>query len=187
VIAKPNAEGSSKGVLPRSVCVDEPSLRATVREQLARYSGAVLIEEFLPGREFTVAMIGSPPRMLPPMEIVFIEPDTAHPVYAFGDKLDWTQKIRYDRPAVVDDAMAKQIERVAFGAWHALGCRDIARFDLRCDKNGKLRFIEVNTLPGITPGWSDLCLIAEAHGLSYEALIGEILAPAIERMKRVSA
>ena len=55
---------------------------------------------------------------------------------------------------------------------------------VRFSKHGKVRFIEVNTLPGITPGWSDLCLIADSVGLSYDALIGEILAPALARMKR---
>jgi D-alanine-D-alanine ligase len=186
VIAKPNTEGSSKGVQPKSVAVDEAQLRAIVSDQVARYQQAVLVEEFLPGREFTVALLGEhdKPRVLPPMEIVFVEPDSAHPVYAFGDKLDWTKKIRYDRPADVDDAMAKQIHDVAIGAWRALNCRDVARFDLRCDKNGNVRFIEVNTLPGITPGWSDLCLIAESAGMTYDALIGEILAPALDRMKR---
>jgi D-alanine-D-alanine ligase len=186
VIVKPNTEGSSKGILPRSVVEDEAALRRTVKEQVAKYAQEVLVEEFLPGREFTVALIGDQenPRMLPPMEIVFVEPDTKHPVYAFADKLDWTKKIRYDRPARVDDATLAEIERVARGAWKALRCRDIARFDLRQDARGRVRFIEVNTLPGITPGWSDLCLIAESAGIGYDALIGAILAPALERMKR---
>ena len=186
VIVKPNTEGSSKGVQPKSVCTNAGDLRHNVADQIGRYRQPVLVEEFLPGREFTVAVLGehAKPRALPPMEIVFVEPDTAHPVYAFGDKLDWTKKIRYDRPAVVDDELRNQIDEVALGAWSALGCRDVARFDLRCDARGQVRFIEVNTLPGITPGWSDLCLIAESVGLSYDALIGEILAPALARMKR---
>lgn len=185
VIVKPNAEGSSKGVLPRSVVEDEAALRREVKEQVGKYRQEVLVEEFLPGRELTVAVLGDGerPRMLPPMEIVFVEPDTKHPVYAFGDKLDWTKKIRYDRPAKIDDGIAAEVERVAMGAWRALGLRDVARFDLRMDAQGRVRFIEVNTLPGITPGWSDLCLIAESAGLSYDALIGAILAPALERMR----
>lgn len=185
VIVKPNAEGSSKGVLPRCVVDDEAALRREVKAQVGRYRQEVLVEEFLPGREFTVALLGegARPRMLPPMEIVFVEPDTKHPVYAFGDKLDWTRKIRYDRPARIDDVLAAEIERVALGAWQALGLRDVARFDLRMDAHGKVRFIEVNTLPGISPGWSDLCLIAESAGLSYEGLIGAILAPALARMR----
>ena len=117
------------------------------------------------------------------MEIVFVAPDTKHPVYAFGDKLDWTQKIRYDRPAKMTPEFEREVQDVALGAWRALGCRDVARFDLRCDAKGRVKFIEVNTLPGITPGWSDLCLIAESAGLTYEALIGAILEPAIARLR----
>jgi D-alanine-D-alanine ligase len=185
LIVKPSAEGSSKGVMPRSVVEDEDGLRREVKDQVARYRQEVIVEEFLPGREFTVALLGdaSSPRVLPPMEIVFVEPDARHPVYAFGDKLEWNTKIRYDRPARIDDALRAEIERVAIGAFRALGCRDVARIDLRMDAHGQVRFIEVNPLPGISPGWSDLCLIAESIGMSYEALIGSILAPALERLR----
>lgn len=184
-IVKPNAEGSSKGVHPRAVVEDAAQLRAEVRAQVAKYKQPVLVEEFLPGRELTVALLGAhdAPRVLPPMEIVFVEPDTKHPVYAFGDKLDWTKKIRYDRPAKMTAEFEREVYGVALGAWRALGCRDVARFDLRCDAKGRVKFIEVNTLPGITPGWSDLCLIAESAGLTYEALIGAILEPALARLK----
>ncbi len=182
-IVKPNAEGSSKGVSPKSVVEDEAALRRELAEQLARYQQPLLVEEFLPGREFTVGVLGDAhaPRVLPPMEIVFVEPDSKHPVYAFGDKLDWSKKIRYDAPAKVSAGLAAEIERVALGAWRALHCRDVARFDLRCDADGRVCFIEVNTLPGLTPGWSDLCMISEAAGMPYQALISAILAPAIAR------
>jgi D-alanine-D-alanine ligase len=156
-----------------------------VRELYARYRQPVLVEEFLPGREFTVGVLGDVddgrvPHLLPPMEIVFVG-DHKHPIYAFEDKLDWSQKVRYDRPAVVDDALRAQIEACVVGAWRALSCRDVARFDVRCDGAGVPAFIEANPLPGLTPGWSDLCMIADAAGLTYEALIGRILAPAIRR------
>jgi D-alanine--D-alanine ligase len=182
-MVKPNAEGSSKGVGARSVAANEAQLRETVREQVAKYKQDILVEEFLPGREFTIAVLGEKdsPRCLPPMEIVFVDPDTQFPVYSFAHKLDFSPKIRYDRPAQVDAKLAKEIETVALGAWHALGCRDVARFDLRCDRNGRVCFIEVNTLPGMTPGWSDLCLIAEASGITYEQLIAEIMKPALAR------
>ncbi|MCC7111647.1 MAG: D-alanine--D-alanine ligase, partial [Deltaproteobacteria bacterium] len=185
VIVKPNAEGSSKGVSPRSVVEELAELRRELATQLGRYRQPILVEEFLPGREFTVGVLGDAhePRALPPMEIVFVEPDSKHPVYAFGDKLDWTRKIRYDAPAKVDAALGAEIERVALGAWRALHCRDVARFDLRCDADGRVCFIEVNTLPGMTPAWSDLCMIAEAAGLSYPALVSAVLAPALARRR----
>jgi D-alanine-D-alanine ligase len=185
LIVKPNAEGSSKGVAQKSVVEGEKDLRAEVRAQIARYRQEVLVEEFLPGREFTVAILGEKeqPRCLPPMEIVFVDPNDKNPVYEFAHKLDFSPKIRYDRPARVGEALLREIEDVAVGAWHALGCRDVARVDLRCDRDGRVCFIEVNTLPGMTPGWSDLCLIADAAGIRYDALIGEIMAPAFARMR----
>jgi D-alanine-D-alanine ligase len=187
LIAKPNAEGSSKGVSPDCVVDDEPALRALLLRLYARYQQPILVEEFLPGREFTVAVLADPldgmaPRLLPPMEIVFLGESDRPRVYAFADKQDWNQALRYDRPAVVDDALRARIEAVVVGAWRALSCRDVARFDLRCDADGQPRFIEVNPLPGLSPGWSDLCLIAEASGIDYNALIKQILAPALHRL-----
>ncbi len=187
LIAKPNAEGSSKGVLPECVVDDEASLRALLKKLYARYQQPILVEEFLPGREFTVAVLGdandgSTPHILPPMEIVFLGESERPRVYAFSDKQDWTETLRYDRPAVIDDELRARIDTVVTGAWRALSCRDVSRFDLRCDKDGQPRFIEVNPLPGLSPGWSDLCLIAEAEGIDYPNLIKRIMAPALHRL-----
>jgi D-alanine-D-alanine ligase len=180
-ICKPVAEGSSKGVQGSSVARDEAELRAFARELIARYRQPALVEVFLPGREFTVGLLGEKrPRVLPPMEIVFTRP-TEHPVYSFEHKLAFTDDVRYDCPANVDARLLRDIEDVARGAFIALGCRDVARIDVRCDARGKVNFIECNPLPGLTPDWSDLCMIAKAAGLSYAELIGEILAPAIRR------
>ena len=186
VIAKPNAEGSSKGVLPECVVENEAALRTLVTRLFAKYRQPILVEEFLPGREFTVGILASSadfsvPELLPPMEIVYLDKSKPLSIYAFEDKLDWSKTIRYDRPAVVDDHLLQRINDVALGAWRALGCRDVGRVDLRCDAAGQPRFIEANPLPGLTPGWSDLCLVAESAGMTYEQLIGRVLAPAIAR------
>ena len=69
----------------------------------------------------------------------------------------------------------------------ALGCRDVARIDFRMDDKGRIYFIECNPLPGLTPGWSDLVLIAQGAGMDYRTLIGEIMAPAIRRYKEREA
>ena len=69
----------------------------------------------------------------------------------------------------------------------ALGCRDVARIDFRMDDKGRIYFIECNPLPGLTPGWSDLVLIAQGAGMDYRGLIGEIMAPAIRRYKEREA
>lgn len=183
-IVKPVAEGSSKGVLGTSVVENEAELRELAREIAGRYRQGALVEHFLSGREFTVGLLGERrPRVLPAMEIVFTNPEVKRPVYTFDDKLDWSSRVRYDAPAALEPALAREIERAARTVFSALGCRDVARVDLRLDDDGKVNFIECNPLPGLTPGWSDLCLIAESAGLDYRGLIGEILAPAIRRWR----
>lgn len=179
-IVKPVAEGSSKGVLPSSVAIDEREARGLARRMAARYSEGALVEEFLPGREFTVAILGGPATVLPPMEVV-LQTGEEFPVYSFDHKLEPTDEVRYESPAKVPAELDSALRKVALEAFHALRCRDVARIDLRLDREGRPAFIECNPLPGLTPGWSDLCLIAEPAGMDYRALIGRILAPAVAR------
>lgn len=185
LIVKPLAEGSSKGVLGSSVARNEQELRDKAMAIVQRYGQAALVEEFLSGREFTVALLGERrPKVLPPMEIKFVQPGVEHPVYSFAHKLKSTPEIEYVTPAVIDPALKNEIERVSRGCFIALGCRDVARIDLRLDSQGRVQFMECNPLPGLTPDWSDLCLIAKSAGMDYRTLIGEILAPAIRRYKQ---
>jgi D-alanine-D-alanine ligase len=86
-------------------------------------------------------------------------------------------------PADVDEPLRREIERVAKRAFVALGARDYGRVDLRLDAHGQVNFIELNPLPGLSPGFSDMCLIAKGVGISYRTLIGEILAPCIRRLR----
>jgi D-alanine-D-alanine ligase len=184
VIIKPIAEGSSKGVMGMNVVQDEADLRRISRELLSKYRQPVLVEEYLSGREFTVGLLGeNRPKVLPPMEILFNNKKDRFPVYAFEHKLDTNESISYQAPANIDRSLQKNLEHVARNAFTALGCRDVARVDLRLDRNERIHFIECNPLPGLTPGWSDLCIIGEAAGMDYRTLIGEIMAPAIRRMK----
>ena len=104
-------------------------------------------------------------------------------MYSFEFKQDWSSKIRYDVPARLEPAQLKALERAARECFIALGCRDVARVDFRMDEQGKIYFLECNPLPGLTPGWSDLVLIAKAAGIEYDALIAEILSGAIRRYK----
>lgn len=149
---------------------------------VARYAQGVLVEEYLVGREFTVAVLDAPHRRaLPPMEVVFTPTAGEFPVYSFAYKQTFCDEVRYEVPATVSDELAAEIEAAAIGAFEALGCRDVARIDLRMGADGRVYFIECNPLPGLTPGWSDLCLIAAACGMRYDQVIGQILAPAIDR------
>lgn len=184
LLVKPAAEGSSKGVTAAGVVEDENALRNAARELIERYGQAALVEEFLPGREFTVALLGeNRPRVLPPMEIVFSPEAGARPVYAYETKLEPNRLISYQAPAEVTPALRRELERVARRVFMGLDCRDVARVDLRLDAQGRVYFLECNPLPGLTPGWSDLCLIAESANMDYRTLIGEILAGAVRRYK----
>ena len=183
LIVKPNAEGSSKGVHRTSVVDTEAELREAAREMIAKYDQPALVEDYIAGREFTVGLLGERrPKVLPPMEVVFLAKE-AHPVYSFEYKQDWSSKIRYDVPAQLEPGQLKALERAARECFIALGCRDVARVDFRMDLQGRVYFLECNPLPGLTPGWSDLVLIAKAAGLEYPALISEILSGAIRRYK----
>jgi D-alanine-D-alanine ligase len=146
----------------------------------ARYPEGALVEEYLPGREFTVAIVGEPAVVLPPMEIV-LRTGEDFPVYSFDHKLEPTDEVRYESPAKIAPDLDHALRQLALASFDALGCRDVARIDMRLDGEGRPSFIECNPLPGLTPRWSDLCLIAEPAGIGYDALIGRILAPAIAR------
>ncbi|WP_233576731.1 D-alanine--D-alanine ligase family protein [Citreicoccus inhibens] len=188
LIVKPVAEGSSKGVVTKSVCHSEAELRDVVKEIAGKYQQPALIEEYIGGREFTVGLLGERrPRVLPPMEIVFLDKEEKNPVYSFQHKLDWTDRIRYDAPAKLEPALLEKLRTAARNSFMALGCRDVARIDFRMDDKGRIYFIECNPLPGLTPGWSDLVLIAAGAGMDYRTLIGEIMAPAIRRYKEREA
>ena len=99
-IVKPAAEGSSKGVLPGCVARTEREARDLARAVVARYGQGALVEEYLPGREFTVGLLGDPPVVLAPMEIV-LPRDAEFPVYSFDQKLEPTPEVRYEAPARV--------------------------------------------------------------------------------------
>ncbi|HVI02826.1 MAG TPA: D-alanine--D-alanine ligase [Enhygromyxa sp.] len=183
-VVKPVAEGSSKGVVGSSVVHDEHELRGLVRQIVTRYDQPALVEAYLPGREFTVGLLGEKrPRVLPAMEIIFTDQSVSHPVYSYGHKKETETGVRFEVPAKVDDALGREISRVARRAFEALGCRDVARIDLRLDGHGRVAFIECNPLPGLSPGFSDLCVVAEAAGLRYHELIGTILEPALRRLR----
>jgi len=184
LLVKPVAEGTSKGVTKKSIVQNEVELREVARELIAKYRQPALVEAYVAGREFTVGMLGERrPRVLPPMEIVFLDEADPTPIYSFEMKQDWNEKIRYDTPARLSAKELDRLEKASREVFSALGCRDVARVDFRMDAEGRIFFIECNPLPGLAPGWSDLVLIAQAAGISYRDLIGEILAFAIRRFQ----
>jgi D-alanine--D-alanine ligase len=181
VIVKPNHEGTSKGISGKSVCDDEGQLREVARALIDRYGQPALVEEYIFGRELTVGLLGERrPRVLPPMEVVFLEA-SERPVYDYACKQDWQRHVRYECPANLTKDELRAVERACRTTFMTLGCRDVARIDLRLNAQGRVYVIEVNPLPGLTPDYSDLCLIANGARTDYRTLIGEILSGAIKR------
>jgi D-alanine-D-alanine ligase len=117
------------------------------------------------------------------MEIIFLDKANPRPVYDYQIKQEWEKHVYYQCPAHLTPSELKSMERIARETFVALDCRDVARVDLRMDEAGEIYVLEVNPLPGLTPGYSDLCLIANAAGIDYRMLIGEILAGGLKRMR----
>jgi D-alanine-D-alanine ligase len=182
LLAKPVAEGTGKGVTPRSVIRDRADLAPVVLDLLERYRQPVLVERFLPGREFTVGMLGTGPaaRALGTIEIV-LKRDAEPDVYSYLNKEECESLVDY-RPVSSRDPLVAEAERIAIDAWRILGCRDGGRVDLRCDEDGRPFFLEVNPLAGLHPTHSDLPMIATAVGLPYAELIRAIVDSAAERI-----
>ena len=103
------------------------------------------------------------------------------PVYDYECKQDWQKHVRYECPAKLTKDELRAVERACRATFMTLGCRDVARVDLRLTPEGRVYVIEVNPLPGLTPDYSDLCLIANGAKIDYRTLIGEILSGAIKR------
>ena len=117
------------------------------------------------------------------MEILFKDKSNPRPVYDFQIKQEWEKHVAYQCPAQLTPTELRAIERVCRETFAALDCRDVARVDLRVTPKGDIYVIEVNPLPGLTPGYSDLCLIAQAAGIEYRTLIGEILEGGLKRLR----
>jgi len=187
VFAKPVAEGTGKGVGPASKIRDRDALNSVCRNLLDQFRQPVLVEAFLPGREFTVGVLGTGRQatVLGTLEIVLLqaaEPDA----YSYVNKEKCEELVEYRPVHAASDAEVRRAEQVALDAWRALGCRDGGRLDLRSDAAGQPSFIECNPLAGLHPFHSDLPMIATAMGLPYQSLIGRIVDSASNRIQRTA-
>jgi D-alanine-D-alanine ligase len=182
---KPVQEGSGKGVGADSKVENARDLRRVAGQLLAKFQQPVLVESFLPGREFTVGIVGTgdDAAVLGVSEIVPIG-NWVGEGYGYENKEYWEDKVKI---VEADKENAKAAGQVALAAWRALRCRDGGRIDIRCDANGKHHFIEVNPLAGLRPDYSDMCLIAERKGLSHAQLIGRIMAAFFKRHPELKA
>ena len=181
LMVKPTLEGSSKGVTDRSLVRNRRELLRQVDWVLHTYNQPALIEEFLPGREFTVALLGNgnEVRILPVVEINFDTlPSGVNPIYSYEAKWIWDREEDplqiFTCPARLDPALEQEIGTLCRKAFKILGCRDWCRIDVRLDARGAPHVIELNPLPGILPRpEQNSCFpkAARAAGISYEELI----------------
>lgn len=180
LFAKPVAEGTGKGINAASKITDKRMLEATCTSLLETFKQPVLVETFLPGREFTVGIVGNgaEARSVGIMEVILLdnsEPD----VYSYHNKAFFEDLVEY---RAVDDREAQKAIEVALACYRVLGCADAGRVDLRSDGNGLPNFIEINSLAGLHPEISDLSILAAKSGINYQELISRIIGAALSRL-----
>lgn len=184
---KPVAEGTGKGIAADCIIREQAALKGACRRMLERYRQAVIIEPYLPGREFTTGIIGTgcTASILGTIEVNLLI-SAEQGVYSYNNKEEYESRVSYRLVRPEEEAVVAEVEVIALSAWQVLGCRDAGRIDLRCDKNGRPMFMEVNPLAGIHPKHSDLPIICHLAGISYRSLIERILSSATDRIKKES-
>ncbi len=190
-MVKPLHEGSSKGIYNSCVVRNPDELASEVKIILDTYNEPALVEDFLPGREFTVALMGNGDdvNVLPIVEIKFDAlPAGVNPIYSYEAKWIWDQRENpldvFECPAKLTDPLRHEITKTCGDAYRVLNCRDWSRIDVRLDVHGKPNIMEINPLPGILPRSEDNSCFpkaARAAGLSYNQLINAVLDVAMKR------
>lgn len=181
LIAKPAWEGSSKGIRPRCFVSTPADLPDVVTDLRRDHAQTILLEEYIAGDELTVGVFGNAePWIFGIMRVVPLEPVEQF-IYSLDVKREWRKFVRYETPAQLPVETTARIERAAFDAYRALGCRDVARIDFRL-RDGVPYFLEVNPLPGLNPDDSDLVLMAKGLGWTYERLIQTIVETTLARV-----
>jgi len=188
---KPLHEGSSKGIYNSSLAKTRQELEKEVETVTSSYQQPALIEEFLPGREFTVALMGNGKEAvcLPIVEIKFDAlPEGVNPIYSYEakwilDRPDSPLDI-FQCPADISVSLKEEIEQLCLNAYSVLRCRDWCRIDVRLDAKGKPHIIELNPLPGILPNPEDNSCFpkaARSAGMNYNQLIQTVMWLAMKR------
>jgi D-alanine-D-alanine ligase len=173
LFVKPVAEGTGKGCEAASIVYDRAELEDAAERLIERFAQPAIAEPFLPGREFTVGIIGNEAQaeVIGVLEIV-VRPEVEDRVYSFDNKEECESRVIY---SLANDAEAKLAGRLALDAYRALDCRDAGRVDMRSDAAGVPQFLEVNPIAGLHPVHSDLPMLTMMSGRSYDWLIGGIL------------
>jgi D-alanine-D-alanine ligase len=181
LFAKPVAEGTSKGITAASKIISQEHLFHVCQTLLTTFRQPVIVERFLPGREFTIGIVGTGTDAVAigVME-VHLKENAEKDVYSFINKENCEELVEY---RLADDSMAQRAQETALAAWRGLGCRDAGRVDLRADAEGIPNFMEVNPLAGLHPEHSDLPIICNLAGITYHELINMIMISALKRLQ----
>jgi D-alanine-D-alanine ligase len=181
LFAKPIAEGTGKGVDGNSKVNSMKELKALCSDLLFKYKQPVLVETFLPGREFTIGIVGTgdDAKSVGVLEVV-LKGDAEPDAYSYVNKEKCEELVQY---ILVKGKIADECEKVALDSWRALGCRDGGRVDVRLDEKGIPNFLEVNPLAGLHPLHSDLPILSTLNKIAYKDLIKMIMDSAVKRVK----
>ena len=175
-------EGSSKGVRLDSKVLDEPSLGEKTKWLLENYGPPILVEEFVTGPEFTVGILGNEnPSVLGVMQIEIKGMAPGEAIYSLEIKREWEERVVYHCPPPIDPPLLDRIQEVALRSYCVLDCRDVSRVDVRVGKDGTPYFLEINPLPGLSPVYGDLPIMARRMGWSYAQLVKTIFHHALKR------
>ncbi len=195
LIVKPVSEGSGKGIFSTSFVENKKDLMREVERITTEYGQSALVEEFLPGREFTAAVMGNGPEaeVLPIVEINYKDfPDGFIPIYSYEAKwiLDTKENPLdvFHCPAGITPELEKAIKKNVLRAYNVLRCRDWSRIDIRLDDRGIPNIIEVNPLPGILPDPEENSCYPKAArtaGINYNDMINKVLYAAAKRYNLV--
>jgi D-alanine-D-alanine ligase len=175
-------EGSSKGVRLDSKIPSPQSLEEKTRSLLSIYGSPLLVEEFVNGPEFTVGVLGNEsPFVLGVMQIEIKGKPPEESIYSLEIKREWQEKVRYHCPPLIDGPLMKKIEETAVRSYRALDCRDVSRVDIRLGEDRIPYFLEINPLPGLSPVYGDLVIMARSMGWDYARLVKTIFHHALKR------
>ncbi|OGP73450.1 MAG: hypothetical protein A2V86_02345 [Deltaproteobacteria bacterium RBG_16_49_23] len=175
-------EGSSKGVRLDSKISEPAALREKVGWLLETYGSPLLVEEFVSGPEFTVGILGnSNPTVLGVMQIEIKGSPPDEAIYSLEVKREWEERVRYHCPPPIPADRLKRIEEVALRVYRTLECRDVSRVDIRIGRDGVPYFLEVNPLPGLSPVYGDLPIMAGRMGWEYSRLVKTVFHHALKR------
>jgi D-alanine-D-alanine ligase len=178
LFVKPVSEGTGKGITEKNLVNSYIELKVVAENILKNFNQPALVEEYLPGREFTVGIIGSGDEAIAigGMEVIC---ENNLP-YSVEVKENYQQFVKY-KP--LDEGIIDECKTVALNAWKALEAVDAGRVDLKADRTGRICFLEANPLAGLNPVHSDLPILSRMYGIEYQTLMEMIMNSAIRRNK----